>query len=68
MTVASRNFVLPIAPMLLPPLAMGVLRSALPSLKGIPAVAAEVALVASSIYFALPVAIAIFPQARATVD
>ena len=65
MTVASRNFVLPIAPMLLPPLAMGVLRSALPGLKGITAVAAEVALVAGSIYFALPVAIAIFPQARA---
>ncbi|KAL1511174.1 hypothetical protein AB1Y20_005990 [Prymnesium parvum] len=62
MTVASRNVVLPIAPMLLPPLAMGVLRSALPNLKGIPAVAAEVALVATSIYFALPVAIAIFPQ------
>ena len=61
-TVLSRNVCLPIAPMLLPPLAMGALRTALPHLKGLPAVAAELALVASSIYFALPVAIAIFPQ------
>jgi len=62
MTIASRSVVLPITPMLLPPLAMAGLRTMLPSLTGVAAVAAEVALVASSIYLALPVAIGVFPQ------
>jgi len=62
MAIASRSVVLPIAPMLFPPLAMAGLRAMLPSLTGIAAVAAEVALVASSIYVALPVAIGAFPQ------
>eukprot|EP00316_Scyphosphaera_apsteinii_P024242 CAMPEP_0119333994 /NCGR_PEP_ID=MMETSP1333-20130426/86425_1 /TAXON_ID=418940 /ORGANISM="Scyphosphaera apsteinii, Strain RCC1455" /LENGTH=320 /DNA_ID=CAMNT_0007344199 /DNA_START=55 /DNA_END=1017 /DNA_ORIENTATION=- len=62
MTVASRNVVLPIAPMLLPPITLGAMRAAMPFIKGTPALAVEVGLVAASIYFALPVAIAIFPQ------
>ena len=62
LTVASRNVVLPIAPMLLPPIALGALKAAMPFLKGPPAVAAEVGLVAASIFLALPIAIAIFPQ------
>lgn len=62
MTIASRSVVLPIVPMLLPPLAMSGLRSLFPFLTGVSAVAAEVALVASSIYLALPVAIGVFPQ------
>jgi len=62
MTVASRCCVLPMAPMLLPPIALGALKAALPFIKGPVAVGAEAGLVAASIYFALPVAIAIFPQ------
>ncbi len=60
-TVLSRNLLLPIAPMLLPPLAMLALRSAMP-LGPIAAVAAETGLVAGCLYGALPVAIAVFPQ------
>ena len=54
---------LPIAPMLLPPLAMAAVRTVLP-LTGLAAVAAETCFVAGSIFGALPLAIAIFPQAR----
>jgi len=60
-TVMSRNVCLPIAPMLLPPLLMAALRSVVP-LAGAAAVAAETSLVAGSIFGALPLAIAIFPQ------
>ena len=59
-TIMSRNVCLPIAPMLLPPLAMAAIRTAVP-LTGIAALAAETCLTAGSIYGALPVAIAIFP-------
>merc|ERR1712003_411215 len=63
-TVMSRNVCLPIAPMLLPPIAMAGLRTLIPLISQVRplAVAAEVSLVATSIFFALPVAIAIFPQ------
>ena len=47
--------------MLLPPLAMAAVRTVLP-LTGLAAVAAETAFVAGSIFGALPLAIAIFPQ------
>jgi len=60
-TVLSRNVCLPIAPMLLPPLAMAAVRSVFP-LTGVAAVAAETAFVGASIFGALPLAIAIFPQ------
>ena len=60
-TVMSRNVCLPIAPMLLPPLAMAAIRTVVP-LSGVAAVVAETGLVAGSIYGALPLAIAIFPQ------
>ena len=60
-TVLSRNLLLPIAPMLLPPIAMMAVRSVLP-LGAIAAAAAETCFVAGSIYGALPVAIAVFPQ------
>lgn len=60
-TVLSRNVCLPIAPMLLPPLAMAAVRTVFP-LTGIAAVAAETAFCGASIFGALPLAIAIFPQ------
>ena len=60
-TVLSRNLLLPIAPMLLPPLANAALRSMVP-LGPIAAAAAEVVFVAGAIFGALPAAIAVFPQ------
>ena len=63
-TVLSRYIILPVFPLLLPPLAMFALRTAAPAIKAgsIAAIAAESTLVASSLFFALPYAIAIFPQ------
>ena len=52
---------LPIAPMLLPPIANGMLQSVI-ALGPIAAAAAETCFVAGSIYGALPFAIAVFPQ------
>jgi hypothetical protein len=63
-TVLSRNVLLPIIPMLLPPLLSTALRSVVP-LGAVGAIAAETTFVACSSAFALPVAIAVFPQARA---
>ena len=60
-TVLSRNLLLPIAPMLLPPLANAALRSVVP-LGPIATAAAEVCFVAGAIFGALPAAIAVFPQ------
>jgi len=60
-TVLSRNLLLPIAPMLLPPLLNAAVRSVVP-LGPIAAAVAETCFVAGSIYGALPVAIAVFPQ------
>ena len=60
-TVLSRNLLLPIAPMLLPPLLNAAVRSVVP-LGPIAAAVAETTFVAGSIYSALPVAIAVFPQ------
>lgn len=60
-TVLSRNLLLPIAPMLLPPLAMAVVRSMIP-LGAVAGAVAETGFVAASIAGALPVAIAVFPQ------
>ena len=60
-TILSRCVLLPIAPMLLPPLAMTAIASAV-TLGPAAAVVAEVGLVAGSIYGALPLAIAVFPQ------
>eukprot|EP00962_Isochrysis_galbana_P041043 scaffold14964_cov146-Isochrysis_galbana.AAC.1 len=60
-TVLSRNLLLPIAPMLFPPLAMAAISAAV-SLGPLAAAAAETCLVAGSIYGALPMAIAVFPQ------
>ena len=59
--VLSRNLLLPIAPMLLPALAMAAVRSVVP-LGAIAAAVCETAFVAGSIAGALPVAIAVFPQ------
>lgn len=63
-TVLSRYIILPVFPLLLPPLAMFALRTAAPVIKAgsIAAIAAESTFVASALYFALPYAIAIFPQ------
>jgi len=61
-TILSRIVMLPIAPLLVPPLAMAGLRRAVPALKGAPAVAVELGIIASTFYFALPPAIALFPQ------
>ena len=63
-TVLSRYIILPVFPLLLPPLAMLALRTAAPVIKAgsIAAIAAESTFVASALYFALPYAIAIFPQ------
>ena len=60
-TVLSRNCLLPIAPMILPRLLSGALNSVVP-LGPIAAIAAETCFVAGSSAFALPVAIAVFPQ------
>jgi len=60
-TVLSRNLLLPIAPMLLPPLAMAAVRSVVP-LGAVAAAVCETAFVAGSIATALPAAIAVFPQ------
>ena len=60
-TVLSRNLLLPIAPMLLPPILNAALRSVVP-LGPIAAAIAETTFVAGSIFGALPVAIAVFPQ------
>ena len=60
-TIFSRCMLLPIAPMLLPPIANGMLQSAV-ALGPIAAAAAETCFVAGSIYGALPFAIAVFPQ------
>ena len=60
-TVMSRNVCLPIAPMLLPPLAMAAIRTVVP-VSGVAAVVAETCLCGASIFGALPLAIAIFPQ------
>ena len=57
----SRNLLLPIAPMLLPPLAMAAVRSVVP-LGAIAGAVCETAFVAGSIAGALPMAIAVFPQ------
>lgn len=64
-TVLSRNLLLPIVPMLLPPLLSTALRSVVP-LGAIAGVVAETTFVAGSSAFALPAAIAVFPQARRT--
>ena len=60
-TVLSRNCLLPIAPMILPRLLSGALNAVVP-LGPIAAIAAETCFVAGSSAFALPVAIAVFPQ------
>merc|ERR1712196_350388 len=60
-TVLSRNLLLPIAPMLLPPLANAALKAVVP-LGPIAAAVAETSFVAGSIFGALPVAIAVFPR------
>jgi tricarboxylate carrier len=60
-TILSRNLLLPIAPMLLPPVAMAAISSVVP-LGPLVAAAVETCLVAGSIYGALPMAIAVFPQ------
>lgn len=60
-TVLSRNLLLPIAPMLLPPLANAALRSVVP-LGPVMSAVAEVGFVAGAIFGALPAAIAVFPQ------
>ena len=60
-TVLSRNLLLPIAPMLLPPLLNAGVRAVLP-LGPLAAAAAETCFVAGSIAVALPAAIAAFPQ------
>lgn len=60
----SRIMLLPVMPMLAPPIAMGMLRKAIPLLgrSRAAAVSAEVGLIASTIYCCLPAAIAVFPQ------
>ena len=60
----SRICMLPIMPMILPPLALSAIKSAVPLLRTNrpAAIATEVSLIASSIYFCLPAAIAVFPQ------
>mmetsp|Transcript_535 Transcript_535/g.1505 ORF Transcript_535/g.1505 Transcript_535/m.1505 type:complete len:356 (-) Transcript_535:161-1228(-) len=60
-TVLSRNLLLPIAPMLLPPIANGILKSVVP-LGFYASAVAEFVFVCCSIYGALPMAIAVFPQ------
>ena len=62
----SRIMLLPVMPMLAPPLAMGMLRRAVPlfSSSRAAAVTAEVGLIASTIYCCLPAAIAVFLGSR----
>ena len=60
-TVLSRNVLLPIFPMLLPPLLSAALRSVVP-LGAVGAIAAETTFVAGASATALPMAIAVFPQ------
>lgn len=63
-TILSRIVFLPVAPILFPPLAMGALRRAMPLFRTSKpaAMLAETALIAGSLFFALPYAIAVFPQ------
>ena len=60
-TIISRIVLQPIVPMLLPPLLLSALHSAVP-LGTVAAVAAQTVFVAGCSGFALPVAIAVFPQ------